>query len=412
MDRSLDETIAERQRGQNRGGRRAPPPQRRKENNYPRDGVRKVKSKAPPCSVVTIDGRILSNHERIVASTFGASQDRDVLTVQLTKFFLHYSLLETIEQIWTSTKILAGEEVILNCYSDWVHDRYDDEPDSTKTAKFSVEEHRLTDKADFHGNDRSRGGRDRRRDNRSPEPDRTPPPARLRVDNLHYDLTEDDIYDLFTRIAPVKEARLRYDRAGRSEGVAFVTYEHVADARAAIKDFDGANAKGQPIRLTLLPLPRRDNPFDRVENPKTLFDRIEAPSSRNRRRSESPMEDVDEDRDSRRAPRRGGGRDRRSDVRGPAPENIDRYIPGQGASRSSSHRGGRRPGERRERAPRDPDGHKVVGGRPRKTAEELDAEMDNYWTSAGNGHAENGTDSKPAAQEAPPQGGDDIDMIE
>ncbi|KAI1626760.1 hypothetical protein EDD37DRAFT_228329 [Exophiala viscosa] len=325
MDRSLDETIAERQkRGQNRGGRRAPPPQRRRDNNYPRDGVRK--------SV------------------------RDERT---------------------------------NLDNDWVHDRYDDEPDNS------------------HGNDRSRGGRDRRRDNRNP------PPAKLRVDNLHYDLTEDDIHDLFTRIAPVKEARLRYDRAGRSEGVAFVTYEHVADARAAIKDFDGANAKGQPIRITLLPLPRRDNPFDRVENPKTLFDRIEAPGGRSRRRSESPMEDVEADRDARRAPRRGAARDRRSDVRGPAPENVDRYVPGQGASRSSSQRGGRRPGERRERAPRaDPDGHKLVGGRPRKTAEELDAEMDNYWTSAGNGQAENGADIKPVAQEAPAQGGDDIDMIE
>lgn len=211
----------------------------------------------------------------------------------------------------------------------------------------------------------------------------------------------------------MKEARLRYDRAGRSEGVAFVTYEHVADARAAIRDFDGANAKGQPIRLTLLPLPRRDNPFDRVENPRSLFDRIEAPNGRSRRRSESPMEDVEEDRDSRRAPRRGPPRDRRSDMTKPAPENIDRYIPGGGRdSRSSSHRGGRRPGERRERAPRDGEGHKLVGGRPRKTAEELDAEMDNYWTSAGNGQGENGADNKAPAQEAPAQGGDDVDMIE
>jgi len=92
----------------------------------------------------------------------------------------------------------------------------------------------------------------------------------------------------------------------------------------------------------------------------------------------------------------------------PAPENIDRYIPG-GDSRSSSHRGGRRPGERRERAARDPEGPKVVNGRPRKTAEELDAEMDNYWTSAGNAQGENGGESAPAA---PAQGGDDVDMIE
>ncbi|ETI23010.1 hypothetical protein G647_04806 [Cladophialophora carrionii CBS 160.54] len=242
---------------------------------------------------------------------------------------------------------------------------------------------------------------------------RKPLPAKLRVDNLHYDLTEDDIWDLFQRIAPVQDAKLRYDRAGRSEGVAFVTYEHVADARAAIREFDGANAKGQPIKLSLIPLPRRDNPFDRVENPRSLFDRIEAPASRGRGRSESPMEDVDEERGSRRGPRRGGGgpRERRSDTTKPAPENIDRYIPGQRDSRSSSHRGGRRPGERRERATKDSDGHRLVGGRPRKTAEELDAEMDDYWGGAGNGR-EAADSPGPGAQAAAPVGGDDIDMIE
>lgn len=208
------------------------------------------------------------------------------------------------------------------------------------------------------------------------------------------------------------DAKLRYDRAGRSEGIAHVTYEHVADARAAIREFDGANAKGQPIKLTLLPLPRRDNPFDRVENPRSLFDRIEAPASRSRRRSESPsrLEEVDEERGSRRGQGRGGPRERRSDTTKPPPENIDRYVPGQRDSRSSSHRGGRRPGERRERGGRrDQEGHALVNGRPRKTAEELDAEMDDYWGGNGNDgeHANNG-----AAQPAPAPAADDIDMIE
>jgi hypothetical protein len=48
---------------------------------------------------------------------------------------------------------------------------------------------------------------------------------------------------------------LRYDRAGRSDGTAFVTYEFLSDARLAIREFDGANAKGQPIRLTSCPPP-------------------------------------------------------------------------------------------------------------------------------------------------------------
>ena len=222
---------------------------------------------------------------------------------------------------------------------------------------------------------------------------------------------------------------MRYDRAGRSEGVAFVTYEHASDANKAIRDYDGANAKGQPIRLTLIPPPRRDNPFDKVENPKSLFDRIEAPSGRDhrdrdRRRSESPRSDPeDRERGYRRGPRRDPRpprdrdteKDRRSDVTKPPPENIDRYVPGQGGRgggpRSSSHRGAgaRRPGERRERARRDENGHAMVGGRPRKTAEELDAEMEDYW----GGDKQNDTNAEDGAG----VGGagvaeGDIDMIE
>lgn len=50
--------------------------------------------------------------------------------------------------------------------------------------------------------------------------------------------------DLFNRIGPVLKLSLTYDRAGRSEGVAYVTYESVYDAKKAVREFDGANAKG------------------------------------------------------------------------------------------------------------------------------------------------------------------------
>lgn len=38
--------------------------------------------------------------------------------------------------------------------------------------------------------------------------------------------------------------KLTYDRAGRSDGVAYVTYEDAQDAKRAIREYDGANAKG------------------------------------------------------------------------------------------------------------------------------------------------------------------------
>lgn len=232
--------------------------------------------------------------------------------------------------------------------------------------------------------------------------------AKLRVDNLHYDLTEEDLevrhirnplssprlttlskQDLFTRIGPILSISLRYDRAGRSDGTAFVTYELLSDARLAIREFDGANAKGLPIRLTLLPTaPAKPtitrNPFDTAQKPsRSLFDRIEAPKGRTR--SASP------------------DRPRPTDTTKPAPEGIDRYVPGQRSrsppprrSRDDRDRGsGRRPGARREdsgpgrgRGRGRGEGRGTANGRPRKTQEELDAEMEDYWGAKGNDKAE------------------------
>ena len=207
-----------------------------------------------------------------------------------------------------------------------------------------------------------------------------------------------------------------YDRADRSLGTAFVTYRDIRDAEDAVAEFNGNNANGQPIKLTLLPnapaAATRGNPFDRVERPgPSLFDRIERqPDARD---------------DSREDPR---PRRRRSESprRRPPPENIDRYIPRGGRSRSPIKRrgtprdAGRRPGQRREDSGRggrrgraDEDGRPLVGGRPRKTAEELDAEMENYWGSKPEeGQKTNGAANGAAAAPAPGIADEDIDMIE
>lgn len=210
--------------------------------------------------------------------------------------------------------------------------------------------------------------------------------------------------DLFGRIGPVSALSLVYDRAGRSEGVAFITYAHLKDAHESIHEFDGANAKGQPIRLSLVPGRR-----ERTGN--SLADRIERPG-RNAR-SLSPGSDTADG-----SRRRGGGRARRSDVSKPPPDHIDRYVPGQ---RSPVRRnGGRRGG--RDNRPRNAENEgRRANGRPRKTQEQLDQEMEDYW--GGNpapedaaaqpveGDQQQATSAAPAA-EAAPVADDDIDMIE
>ncbi|KAJ5649835.1 uncharacterized protein N7484_003558 [Penicillium longicatenatum] len=274
-------------------------------------------------------------------------------------------------------------------FLDWVHDKYDDDRDTRP----------------------SRGGR---RSRRSTSPDRGPMLTKVRVENLHYDINESDLEDLFGKIGPVTDLTLVYDRAGRSEGVAYVTYKHLKDAHESVKEFDGANAKGHPIRLTLVP--------GRREQHKSLFDRVERPGRD--ARSLSPGGARGEQSDGRRR----GGRVRRSDVSKPAPENIDRYIPGERGDRSPRRNGGRRGGrDTRRNEPRNENGgRRTANGRPRKTQEELDQEMEDYW--GGNAGTDNA--EKPAEQEqqqaaapaaaatatpaapAAPVNDDDIDMIE
>ena len=151
------------------------------------------------------------------------------------------------------------------------------------------------------------------------------------------------------------------------------------------------------------------NPFDTAVRPgRSLFDRVEMPRtsrhSGGRSRSRSP------------------GAPRRTDTSKPPPDGVDRYVPPAGASRRRRsrtrsprrrspiyNRGGRSRGEERERGPR------MVNGRPRKTQEELDREMEDYW---GSKVEENGAvngDGKVEKEEevvaAAVVEDDDIDMI-
>ncbi|KAL8806345.1 MAG: hypothetical protein Q9182_001375 [Xanthomendoza sp. 2 TL-2023] len=299
-----------------------------------------------------------------------------------------------------------------NLDNEWVHDRYDDDPEG------GIGHVCRGENADTNKLVHLPGAPSTLEKIVTPP---TQPCAKLRVDNLHYDLTEEDLEDLFTRIGPINSLALRFDRAGRSSGTAFVTYHHLSDARLAIREFDGANAHGQPIRLTLLPTaPAGDilgrgavarNPFDTVERPpKSLFDRIDDPrfgsasrSRMGRSRSRSP------------------GKPRRSDLSRPAPEGVDRYVPspagGRSRVRSRSPRrrredvGGRgrgRGGERRG------GGRENAGARPRKTQDELDKEMEDYWGPTGQpdgGAAATGAQNGVASITAPVVvGDDDIDM--
>ncbi|KAK1085014.1 hypothetical protein LTR33_002346 [Friedmanniomyces endolithicus] len=268
-----------------------------------------------------------------------------------------------------------------NIDTDWVHDRFEDDRYDRMQRCAPVDDRHETA-------------------GRAVEPTG----VKLRVDNIHYDITEEDIRSLFSRKGPLVSVKLLYDRQDRSQGTAFVIYEDPRDAHDALADYDSQNAQGQPIRVSLMPtapaasayLPAHAAPagpkpaaglsmFDRIQRPeRSMFDRIEGSAIRHDSRD-------------------GAGRRRRerSDsprASKPVPEHIDRYVPGRGSRSPIRRRGtprepGRRPGAHREDSVRgrggggrrggrgDGEGRPTRGARPRKTAQELDAEMEDYWGS-------------------------------
>jgi RNA recognition motif-containing protein len=57
---------------------------------------------------------------------------------------------------------------------------------------------------------------------------------------------------LFGKIGQVISAGVKYDRAGRSLGIADVVMANKDDALRAIQEYDGVNLDDQPMRVTLI----------------------------------------------------------------------------------------------------------------------------------------------------------------
>jgi len=101
--------------------------------------------------------------------------------------------------------------------------------------------------------------------------------SRIMVTNLHYELTPKDLMSVFGNVGTlVREPLIRYDRSGRSSGVAIITYETPEEASRAISRFNGATANGQMMTVEYAPIPTK--PKRRaVSAPASLIDRISKP---------------------------------------------------------------------------------------------------------------------------------------
>ncbi|KAJ7778137.1 hypothetical protein B0H16DRAFT_1502330 [Mycena metata] len=190
------------------------------------------------------------------------------------------------------------------------------------------------------------------------------PSARLVVTNLHYEISPKDLTAIFGQIGTlVSEPQIRYDRSGRSSGMANVSFETVAEATRARKQFDGILAKGQPMTVAFDAAPPRQPRARSSSAPTTasLLNRIQ----------KAPLLE-----------RLGGAKDD-SALRGPRTTGPIRTPR---ATRKPA-RGGK------DAAPKKPKGP--------KTAEELDKELDAFMVD---------NDSSPAQPEATTTTVADVDM--
>lgn len=86
------------------------------------------------------------------------------------------------------------------------------------------------------------------------------PQSAIRINNLHYEVSEKDLKELFESIGPVHRALIDYDRAGRSNGSATVHFYGRDDAYRARERFQNVPLDGKAMQIEVLRShPQRDH---------------------------------------------------------------------------------------------------------------------------------------------------------
>eukprot|EP01111_Echinosteliopsis_oligospora_P011913 TRINITY_DN402_c0_g1_i2.p1 TRINITY_DN402_c0_g1~~TRINITY_DN402_c0_g1_i2.p1 ORF type:complete len:185 (+),score=69.38 TRINITY_DN402_c0_g1_i2:564-1118(+) len=169
---------------------------------------------------------------------------------------------------------------------------------------------------------------------------------KLSVSNLNFNVTEEDVRELFEAVGEVKKVSIKFDKSGRSVGKATVVYIHKGDAIKAIREYNKRELDKQVMNVEMVETTDIGaRQMGKIDKEAKIL--ISVPAGG-----------------------RGGGR--RVTLPGGSGGQGRRLTIGRSTSRSSHGGSGRRSSGGKGKG-----GGKGGRGKP-KSAEELDAEMDEY----------------------------------
>ncbi|KAI8389284.1 hypothetical protein BD560DRAFT_75668 [Blakeslea trispora] len=113
-----------------------------------------------------------------------------------------------------------------NVDGQWSHDLFDDEHDNKRNIMSRLGNARSRDATTARGVD-------------------------INIENLHYNVTDKDVEELFSTVGEVLKAYITYDASGRSTGVARVKYSSMSDAEKAIEKYNNVELDGQAMRIQI-----------------------------------------------------------------------------------------------------------------------------------------------------------------
>uniref|UniRef100_A0ACD5WY91 Uncharacterized protein n=2 Tax=Avena sativa TaxID=4498 RepID=A0ACD5WY91_AVESA len=77
-------------------------------------------------------------------------------------------------------------------------------------------------------------------------------PTKLYISNLDYNVSNEDIKDLFSEMGEIKRYSINYDKSGRSKGTAEVVFSTKSEALAALKKYNNVHLDGKPMKIEVI----------------------------------------------------------------------------------------------------------------------------------------------------------------